>query len=149
MPAFNVAGIDLGFRKTGIAIFEMNPHADKLIAATTICPEEPGKSVMARDVHSCREMLRGIHAYLSNYDARALFFEFPMGGSKSSRASRCMGMATGLGTALIEYYDPQLGYLILSPLQVETLLNIHAKSGSKKGKTAGQKHAEKKEAAKN
>lgn len=149
MPVFNVAGIDIGFRKTGIAIFRMTPHADLLIAATTICPKESGKSVVSHDVRACLEMLRGVHRYLDEYDVKALFLEYPAGGSKSGRASRCMGIATGLSVGLLEYYNPEFGYHILTPAQIEFLLGIKAKPGSKKNKTPAQKRAEKKETVKN
>ena len=148
MPTFNIAGIDIGFRKTGITIFRMTPDQNDLIAAATVCPKEPGKSVVNKDVHACWAMLDGVKEYLQKYDVKALFLEFPSGGSQSGRAARCMGMATALSAALIRHFDWELGYEIYTPSQIETLLGIKAAPGSKKKMTKGHKRAEKKDALK-
>jgi len=148
MPTFNVAGIDVGFRKTGIAVFVMTPDEDRLIAATTICPDEPGKSVLYRDVHSCWAMLEETARFLQKHSVQALFLEFPSGGSQSGRAARCMGMATGISAALLNDYDWDLGFEVFTPAKIETLLGIKAKPGSKAALSKGNKRAEKKEALK-
>lgn len=148
MPTFNVAGIDVGFRKTGIAVFAMTPDKDDLIAATTICPDEPGKSVLYADIHSCQAMLEETAKFLQKHDVKALFLEFPSGGSQSGRAARCMGMATGIAVALLNDYDWELGFEVYTPTKIETLLGIKAKPGSKVNLNKGNKRAEKKEALK-
>lgn len=148
MPTFNVAGIDVGFRKTGIAVFTMTPDKDDLIAATTICPDEPGKEVLYKDVRSCWDMLEETVRFLQKHEVKALFLEFPSGGSQSGRASRCMGMATGLSAALLNDYDWDMGFEIFTPAKIETLLGVKAKPGSKSKLSKGDKRAEKKEALK-
>jgi hypothetical protein len=148
MPTLNVAGVDIGFRKTGIAVFTMTPDKDDLIAATTICPDEPGKSVLYKDVHSCWAMMEETAQFLQKHTVQALFLEFPAGGSQSGRASRCMGMATGISAALLSDYDWELGFEIFTPAKIETLLGIKAKPGSKIALSKGNKRAEKKEALK-
>jgi hypothetical protein len=148
MPKFNVAGIDVGFRKTGIAVFSMTPDKDDLIAATTVFPDEPGKSVLYKDIHSCQAMLEGTSRFLQEHCVKALFLEFPAGGSQSGRASRCMGMATGIAVALLNDFDWELGFEVYTPSKIETLLGIKAKPGSKVQLSKGLKRAEKKEALK-
>jgi len=148
MPTFNVAGIDVGFRKTGIAVFTMTPDKDDLIAATTVCPDEPGKSVLYRDVRSCQDMMEEVVRFLRLHGVTALFLEFPSGGSQSGRASRCMGMATAMAAAIIDHYEWKHGYEIFTPSQIETFLNIKAAPGSKKSMTKGNKREAKKEALK-
>jgi hypothetical protein len=148
MPSFNVAGVDIGFRKTGITIFRMTPDEDKLIAATTVCPELASTSVVYKDVTSCFMMMEGVVNFLKEHEARALFLEFPAGGSQSGRAARCMGMATAMSAAILQHFDWDLGYEIYIPSKIETLLDIKAAPGSKIKLSKGSKRAEKKEALK-
>lgn len=144
----NVAGVDVGFRKTGVTVFSMTRDENKLIAATTVCPDEPATSVLHRDVLSCFSMLDGVVGFLVEHNVEALFLEFPAGGSQSGRASRCMGMATGMAAAILQLVDWPKGYEIYSPSQIEVLLGIKSPPGAKKGMKKSLKSAEKKAALK-
>jgi hypothetical protein len=93
-------------------------------------------------------MLEETVRFLQKHEVKALFLEFPSGGSQSGRASRCMGMATGLSAALLNDYDWDMGFEIFTPAKIEMLLGIKAKPGSKSKLSKGDKRAEKKEALK-
>ena len=148
MPTFNVAGVDVGFCKTGITVFQMTPDEDKLIAATTIEPQVDGSTVVHKDVTACFDMIEGIVGFLTKHDVKALFLEFPSGGSQSGRASRCMGMATAISAAILKCYEWDFGYEIYTPTKIEILIGIRAPIGSKAKLSHGQKRADKKEALK-
>lgn len=129
-----VAGIDLGFRKTGIAIIHLLPAADHLVSAITVEPKQVvHQHVLSGDFDAIMEMYQQLRDHLVKHRVEGLFIEFPTGGSKSGRASRCMGMATAIGVFLIR--DNNFAFEAYIPSQVEELLGIRAKidrTGSKK-----------------
>jgi hypothetical protein len=138
--------VDVGFRKTGIAVFRIHPMGDPLIAAHTVCPKEPGQSVLYSDVVSCFAMIDGILEFLDKHEVQALFLEFPSGGSQSGRASRCMGMATGVASGILKMAEWKMGYELYTPRQIEELLGIVKKPAKKGQKQRSFQRLEKKAA---
>lgn len=123
----NVAGIDIGFRKTGITVFELTPATDKLIFAATVGTgfkpsKKPGK-VAEDDINAVLNMLDDVDRVLKEWNIAAAFVEIPAGGGQSARAGRCMALATGWAAALMHYH-PQIRYEFYKPSEVEHVLGI-------------------------
>lgn len=148
MPDIFVAGVDVGFIKTGMTVFRLGQRTDTLVYAETLESEFekshiPGQSA-EDDVRAVLRILVKIDRILSKYHISGAFVEIPHGGAQSSRAARCMGIATGWITALM-YYRENVGYEFYNPIEVEKTLGIHllpsqAKNlGLKKGESTKYK----------
>jgi Holliday junction resolvasome RuvABC endonuclease subunit len=119
-----VMGMDVGFRKTGLAVFHLHAHADSLIAAETIQvshAEYPDPLHM--DIDSCWNLFSSVEDRLKQYKPEALFIEMPHGGSQQARANRCMSMATAVIVCLIK--SLAIRYEVFTPTEVEKALGIY------------------------
>ena len=115
--------IDIGFKNTGLALFEYEPgHPLKLLETHHIGTDhikKPKKfSVALVDMDKTMYLSKEIGAYISAKYVRYVVVELPTGGARSSRAVRCMGMASALMGALIvalgcgaEFTTPREGKL--------------------------------------
>lgn len=130
MPEILAAGMDVGYRCTGLTLFELNKE-DLLLEACSICPK-PTKdgSAVLKDVTDCYALLDGMRTILRKWKPKAVFVELPSGGAQSSRAARCMGMATALVLPFLQYED--FGFELYAPNEVETELGIHLNPGEAK-----------------
>lgn len=148
MADIYVAGIDVGFIKTGMTVFRLGQRTDTLVQATTLESEfeksgVPGKSAEDDVLAVLRTLVKLDHVF-GKYAIRGVFVEIPHGGAQSSRAARCMGIATGWVTAMM-YYRDKVGYEFYNPIEVEKTLGIHllpsqAKNlGLKKGESTKYK----------
>jgi len=137
-----VMGMDVGFRKTGITIFDIGGERDELIHAETV---QSDNLEMVRkldsDMSSVFSLLVAFDKILAEKCIHAVFAESPEGGSRGARASHCMGMAKALLAGFL-HYNPEIEFEIFSPGQVEVALGIKLtpgeakKLGMKKGERA-------------
>jgi Holliday junction resolvasome RuvABC endonuclease subunit len=122
----NVAGIDVGFTKTGFSVIRMGPRTDTLILATTLPSDftHTGNGAAEDDIISVFNVLDKIDALLNRYEIAGAFVEVPHGGAQNARAGRCMGIATGWCTAMF-HYRHTIGFEFYTPLVVEKTLGIN------------------------
>jgi len=104
-----IAGIDLGFRHTGIVIgdpVKLTLSGYEVINSLCIHTEKADKKhkvyVSDDDVRCCQEMINKLDEMISLHEVAALAVEMPSGGGKGARALRCMGMASGMIAAYTE-----------------------------------------------
>lgn len=122
--AVTVMGMDVGFRKTGLAVFHLHVHADSLIAVETIQvshAEYPDQ--LSADLESCWNLFSNVEDRLKQYKPAALFIEMPHGGSRQARANRCMSMATAVIVCLIK--SLAIRHEVFTPGEVEKALGIY------------------------
>lgn len=123
----NVAGIDIGFRKTGITVFELTSTKDSLLFAATLGtgfePSNKAGKVAEDDIKAVINMLSELDATIKEWHIEAAFIEIPAGGGQSARAGRCMALATGWAAALMHYHS-QLQHEFYKPSEVERALGI-------------------------
>jgi hypothetical protein len=141
-----VAGMDVGFRKTGVTIFHMMSFGVKLHAATTIAANErSGGGSLRSDLADSWAMQSKLQAYLDEAKVTAIFAEFPTGGAQSGRAARCMGMATALCSSI--FYSNNYAWEIMVPSEIEKALGFYitnqekTKLGLKGGKLRDRRKA--------
>lgn len=115
--------IDIGFKNTGLALFEDKPGCElKLLETHHIGTDHIKKlrkeSVALSDMAKTMHLSKELGAYISAKCVRYVVVELPTGGARSSRAVRCMGMASALMGALIvsmgcgaEFTTPREGKL--------------------------------------
>lgn len=116
-------GVDMGFRCTGLTLFELELERDVLKEARAVCPKvSKQSSTVLRDVEDCFSLLDGIRTAIQDWKPQGIFVELPHGGAQSSRAARCMGMATALIIPILQYED--LGFELYAPGEVEMALGI-------------------------
>ena len=124
-----VAGIDVGFIKTGMTVFRLvDQGTDTLVHACTLESEFEksgisGQSAMD-DIEAVRRVLQKIDHCLDTFRVMAVFAEIPHGGAQSSRAARCMGIATGWIAAMERYRD-DIEFELYTPVEIEKTLGIH------------------------
>lgn len=116
-------GIDMGFRCTGLTLFELELERDVLKEARSIAPKQSKQeSTVLRDVEDCFALIDGIRDAIKEWRPQGVFVELPHGGAQSSRAARCMGMATALIIPILQYED--LGFELYAPLEVEATIGL-------------------------
>lgn len=146
-------GLDIGFRKTGVAVFSTTKEKDELIFATTVqgVREELG-STMEEDIFAVLSQFRVLDSLIKEHQPCAIFMELPHGGAQSSRAARCMGLATSMAAGLMFMNLPTIGFELFIPNDVEKAIGIwlsrsDAKDrGLKKGELTKWKKQRSKEA---
>lgn len=132
--------MDVGFSKTGTALFEIGVEQDILIRAETFMNELDKSigSVVHQDYLASATLFQKLLKYALGSHISGLIAELPGGGAQGARANRCMGIATGmfasltciLGSTPFEFYSPN---------QVERALGIELKAGDAKGMKKGMK----------
>lgn len=98
-----VAGIDIGFRNTGVSIFDVDRGSMKLIDSECFRSKKVKGSkdyVAEQNAHSIREVLVPVVKFIRDYKVQMLVIELPTGGAKSSSAARALGIATCMAVAL-------------------------------------------------
>jgi len=117
------AGLDVGFRRTGIALFRLGVEVDELIVADTIeSDDNKTGTTLQDDFKACWSLDKRISEFLTVHEITGLFLEFPHGGGQGARSHRCMGMATGLMVSLLRRWN--IPFEIYSPADVERSLGI-------------------------
>lgn len=114
-----VAGVDLGFRVTGVALADITPQG-ALVAAGAYCvktAQDPGKKSMFvshQDADCAEHLAKHLVELLNQPAIQLVCVELPHGGAKGARANRCMGIATGVMASVrmvlkrsMEYYTPR------------------------------------------
>jgi Holliday junction resolvasome RuvABC endonuclease subunit len=143
-------GLDVGFRKTGVTVFKLEPARDVLVYATTVVSSErdceEDEDVFEKDVVDICNMTRKLTDLFIKWKPKAIFAEMPSGGSKSARATRCMGMITGLVGSLL--YTHGIPFEMFRAGEVEKALGIKLKAGKGKGMKASERQKFKKERSK-
>lgn len=113
-----VLAIDVGFRSTGLALFDVTKTGLELVHVACVSPKKKKKTkddyVSVMDVNQVMEMAKGVGSFISEKYIRRIVVELPSGGAKSSRAVRLMGMASAMIATLVplmalqvEWYTPR------------------------------------------
>jgi Holliday junction resolvasome RuvABC endonuclease subunit len=91
-----VAGIDIGFRNSGIVIFDVDGDQMKYVASACISPKKPKKAkyVALADADMLKQSALAITDMLRKYNVQRVSFELPTGGALSARANRGLAFAT-------------------------------------------------------
>lgn len=137
-------GVDAGFRKTGVALFDLRPKGDVLVAADTlVTSKETASDRLNDDVDACWNLYTNIETFMIKYEPSAAFIEMPHGGAQGARANRCMGMATAVMASLFNAVG--MPYEMFAPTEVEKALGVFLTNkqaremGIPKGKTGKHK----------
>lgn len=97
--------IDIGFRNTGLALFEDTPGGIRLIETHCITTDHIKKSKRASvalvDMEKTLYLAKQLGTYMSERHVPWVVVELPTGGAKNSRAVRCMGMASAIIGTLV------------------------------------------------
>jgi hypothetical protein len=125
-------GVDLGFAKTGVAVFELLRDRDELVHAEIVRSDVSKRpiGVAADDFRRCAELAAAFSGLLQRWRPSAVFLEVPHGGAQGSRANRCMGMATGWMAGVLQVLDIRCEVIL--PSRVEALLDIRLSPGMAK-----------------
>jgi Holliday junction resolvasome RuvABC endonuclease subunit len=101
-----VMAVDIGFASTGLSVFRITDQGPELVDFTCVKSEKikktKGMSQVEVDVHRIRTSVAGIRSFMAKHDPCGMVVEMPTGGSKSSRATRAMGIATATIVAISE-----------------------------------------------
>lgn len=125
-------GLDLGFRKTGMTVFNVTPEADLLIYAETLTSDHHrGWVVGLDDVQACFALTEKLHHALATYKPDGIFVEIPTGGGQSARATRCMSLATGVLVPVF-FYNNKCAFEMYLPVDVEKTLGVYLTTEQKK-----------------
>lgn len=143
MKTFTAVGMDVGFRKTGLAFFQVSAAGDELVDAVTVCTgDDVADSVLAGDVLSCLTWCERVDGFMAKHSPVLLFAEVPHGGAQGARANRCMGMATALAAAYL--HSRLIQFEIYSPHDVEKALGVVLPVGEGRKLSKGDRTAWKK-----
>lgn len=105
-----VLGLDLAFRNTGYIFYDGGPLDGGVITTK----KEKGY-VIDSDIQGCLDLAEGLRTLLER-NPDYVVVEIPTGASISSRASRSMGLATGVAVAVLG--DP----VWISPAETKKLI---------------------------
>ena len=93
-----VLAIDIGFKNTGLALFDYSPEELKLLDTAHITTDHikksSKKSVVLNDVEKTEFLAKELQDYMLARGVHSIVVELPTGGARSSRAVRLMGIAT-------------------------------------------------------
>ena len=104
-----VLAVDIGFRATGLALFDITKLYFILKDVKCVKPKKIKKTkddyVSVVDAMQVQAMTRGIVDYIKANHVQRIVVELPSGGAKSSRAVRLMGMASAMMAAIVTMLD--------------------------------------------
>jgi Holliday junction resolvasome RuvABC endonuclease subunit len=92
-----VAAVDPGFAHFGIVIFDVSNGVLDWVNATCIStkkPKDKKSSVAALDATRIKQTLIGSLEFMRTYPLVRMAFELPVGGARSSRATRALAITT-------------------------------------------------------
>lgn len=117
-----ILGIDAGFAACGAALLGIREDGEHQVTwcdSIKTRPEAKKRNVYQADDDARRiaEITDWIVTIIGDHRPQLVAVELPTGGSKSSRAARSMGMATGLVVATLTFLE--VGYLVVTPDQVK------------------------------
>lgn len=95
-----VLAIDIGFKNTGLALFEYTSTGLKLLDTAHITTDHikksSKKSVALTDVEKTMFLAKRLEDYIRGHGVNSIVVELPTGGARSSRAVRKMGIASAV-----------------------------------------------------
>lgn len=114
-----VIALDLGFASTGYAVVDyaakrLTPPIIDLGWVASYPSRDRSLYVAVEDTRRAREMARGILAIIDQHLPVAIIAEVPAGGGQSSRAVRCMALATGVLAGVLGA-RPDLPFVLKQP----------------------------------
>lgn len=144
----HVFGMDVGFAKTGLTVFDVHSYGDVLIAAHVLRSEcEPMPHQASEDVARCQNLVDQLDNLFNRYKPAAIFAEIPGSSAQSARAGRCMALATGWIASYVAVRRIPHDFMI--PSVVEKLVGIKLDPNDAKGMKANERQKWKKERSKN
>ena len=100
-----VLGVDIGFRSTGLALFDTDGDTPLLMKTECIQPKKDKdrkkKYVAIADMEHLVKMVRGLEIFIDGWRVKDIVVELPTGGARSSRAVRLMGMASAMIATIV------------------------------------------------
>jgi len=129
----NIVAIDVGFASMGIVVLCIRARDLGLVYKEVISTKPSPKKLSIRsaddNVRRCREITRSVRRVIDEYEPAAVVLEMPSMGSKSAKAMRAMGLASGIIAALDVVYE-NLPFLYATPTDVKVAMT-GKKSASK------------------
>ena len=108
MGSGRVLALDVAFKNMGWAIMEATPDdwtcLDAYVISTEKSAKKRGIRVADDDIRRCLELFRPLCGIVEQCGINAIVAEMPTGGSKSSSAAKCMGMAKAVIACVAERY---------------------------------------------
>ena len=127
-----VFGVDVGFRNTGVAVFEYNGEEwdliDSLLIKTAKCDKKTKVRVANDDVRCVQQIASELGKLCKKHDPKLFVTELPHGGGKSSIAVKSMALASGFIATFTQVN--RISGLWVTPANVKVALT---------GKTAASK----------
>lgn len=109
-----ILAIDVGLVRLGVAVYDIDPDTIVLadIHETTKSPKKRNIRGADDDATRVADHARYLAGLIDKHTPRGAILEVPGGGARGARASRCMGLSTGLVVAVLtvkgipaEYYS--------------------------------------------
>lgn len=97
-----VLGIDAGFTAMGVVVVEGRKVLYAHAFRTERTSKKRGVRVADDDTERCRHLANFLHTTVTAFEVKGAVVEMPHGGAQGARASRAMGMATGVVAAALE-----------------------------------------------
>lgn len=105
----NILAVDIGFRSTGLALFEITKDGYTLKYVRCCSPKQRKKTkhdyVAVMDAQQVMQMASEIILFIRINNVERMIVELPSGGAKSSRAVRLMGMASAMIATISTFFD--------------------------------------------
>jgi len=121
----NMVAIDVGFASMGVVVLCIRAHAYDLVYKEVISTKPSPKKLNIRsaddNIRRCREITRSVRRILDEYDAEVVVLEMPSMGSKSAKAMRAMGLASGIIATLDVVYG-DIPFLYATPSNVKVAM---------------------------
>ncbi len=122
-----VAGLDVGFRNTGVVLAELLPDCtyrvlDHKCFSTKKAAKKMNLYVVDDDIHSCVSMLTQLWDYTRDRGIDLYAVEMPTGGSRGARSARTMGIASGMIATYSAVCTPGTPFLWVRPMQTKIKL---------------------------
>lgn len=105
--AVKVLAADIGFTATGMVVFELQPGKADVFhtACAHTSPEHKKRGIYVAhdDVRRTAQMVREIMRVYADNSCKGLICELPAAGAQNAKASRGMGIATGMIATMVEF----------------------------------------------
>ncbi len=115
----NILTLDVAFANLGYAVFSRTEKKFLTYGCLSTKPLKEGY-VAERNHRRCSSLASELHRLISRFRPALVVAELPHGGAQNARASFCMGMASGLVSAVCSAASLQL--VVVQPSEIKRLV---------------------------